>query len=90
LTVQITLLTAEQRDSVTEATADFTCRGERHTEDPTVEFGDRYIKEAVWADFDEAAITRTWAAVADGIFAGYVGLSSDAVGLLAEKGRRPS
>jgi ribosomal protein S18 acetylase RimI-like enzyme len=81
LTVQVTLLVHEQRESVSEAVAEFTCRGKRHADDPTVDLGDRYIKEGVWADFDASAITRTWAAVVEGEIGGYVALAADAVRL---------
>jgi ribosomal protein S18 acetylase RimI-like enzyme len=81
LSITIALLSHEQRDDIAKAVADFTCRGPRHEDDPTVEFGDRYIREAVWADFDEAGITRTWSAIVEGRICGYLALAADAVHL---------
>lgn len=54
---------------------------ERYGDDPTVEFGDHYIRDGVWADLDASAITRTWLAVVDGEVGGYIALAADAVRL---------
>lgn len=81
MSLDITLLSSEERDEVTAAVGGFTCRGPRHLEDETVEFGDRYLKDGIWADFDAAGVTRTWAAVVDGAIGGYVALAADTVQL---------
>ena len=86
MTLAISLLSYEQRDEVTQACRDFTCRGPRHADDPTTEQGDTYIRTGVWADLDEAGVTRTWVAIVDGTIAGYIALAADAVTLTnAEK-----
>ena len=81
MSVATTLLSYEQRESVDQAVEDFTCRGPRHEDDPTVDFGDKYIKEGVWAELDECSVTRTWAAIVEGKLVGYLALASDAVRL---------
>jgi GNAT superfamily N-acetyltransferase len=88
LTLEIALLVAEQRDEITQAAEAFTCRGPRHLDDPTVDFGDSYLKEGKWADLDEAGLTRTWLAVVDGAVAGYVALAADAVHLTNSERRK--
>ncbi len=86
MTLTIALLNHEQRDEVIAETEGFTCRGARHTKDPTVETGDNYLKGGFWADLDEAGITRTWVAILDGRIVGYIALAADAVTLT--KGER--
>jgi len=81
LSLDIALLAAEEREEVAAAVSGFTCRGPRHLEDETVEFGDRYLKDGVWADFDQAGVTRTWVAIVDGAIGGYVALAADTVQL---------
>lgn len=88
MTPEIALLEASQRDDLTKAAESFTCRGPRHVDDPTVEFGDNYLKEGLWADFDAAGVTRTWLAVAEGSLAGYVALAADTVQLTKTERRQ--
>lgn len=88
MSTEITLLEAVQRDEVAKAARDFTCRGVRHEDDPTIEFGDRYLRDGVWAEFDATGITRTWVAVVDGTIGGYVALAADTVQLSRGERRR--
>ena len=83
--ISISLLQHAQRDEVAEATRDFTCRGKRHKDDETCDGGDEYIKGGLWADLDERGITRTWAAIVDGVIGGYIALAADAVMLSKEE-----
>jgi GNAT superfamily N-acetyltransferase len=84
--IAIALLSHEQRDDVTAAAKGFTCRGRLHVDDETVVHGDKYLCDALWADFDASGITRTWIAVVDGTVGGYIALAADAVHL--SKGER--
>jgi ribosomal protein S18 acetylase RimI-like enzyme len=82
------LLSHEQRAAVENVVKDFTCRGARHENDPTVEGGDSFLRDGGWADCDENGITRTWVAIVDGVIAGYVALASDAISLTGSEKKR--
>jgi ribosomal protein S18 acetylase RimI-like enzyme len=81
VSLAIALLKHEQREAVGEMCADFTCRGPRHLDDETTEHGDAYLQAALWADADEAGVTRTWLAIHEGTVAGYVALAANSVSL---------